>query len=110
VADADRRRYRRIQAPVFIRPVGPLSRMRAHQVSNISLGGLRAFSDDKHKTGERLELELFLPDKSTVTVVAEVVWVQQLPDGSPARFDVGLRYVDVGPEELERLAQVLSDE
>lgn len=110
MSDSNRRRYQRIQAPIFIRPVGPLSRVRSQQVANISLGGLRAFSDDKHKPGERLELELFLPDQSSVTVIAEVVWLQELPAGSPARFDVGMRYVDVEPEDLERLAQIMSDE
>jgi c-di-GMP-binding flagellar brake protein YcgR len=110
VTDPDRRRYRRAKAPILIRPIGPLAQTQSRQVGDISLGGLRAFSDEKHKPGRRLELELFLPDGGSVTVVAEVVWVQALPAGSPARFDVGLRYVDVDPKDLQRIAQVLGDE
>ena len=108
--DLDRRRFRRIRAPIFIRPVGPLIQRLSSQVGDISLGGLRAFSDDKRKPGERLELELFLPDGGSTTVVAEVVWVQNLPEGSPARFDVGLRYVEVAPHDLQRIAQILGDD
>ncbi len=110
MTDPDRRRYRRVKAPILIRPVGPLGQRASRQVGDISLGGLRAFSDDKHKPGERFELELFMPDGGSATVVAEVVWVQVLPAGSPARFDVGLRYVDVDPEDLQRIARVLGDE
>ena len=109
-AHPDRRRYRRIKAPIFIRPVGPLGAHLARQVNDISRGGLRAFSDEKRKTGERFEIELFLPDGESATVVAEVVWVQVLPEGSAARYDVGLRYVSASDGDLQRIAGVLGDE
>ena len=65
--------------------------------------------DEKQKPGSRLELELFLSGDVSVTVLAEVVWVETLPEGAPARFDVGLRFVDVRPEDLERIAALLGD-
>ncbi len=112
VTDADRRRYRRVRAPIFVRPLGPLALAHSlsRKVGDISLGGLRAYTDDKYKPGARLELELFFPDKSSATIHAEVVWVQVLPKGAPARFDVGLRYVGVDPKDLDRIAGVLGDE
>jgi hypothetical protein len=105
----ERRRYRRVQAPIFVRPVSALAYRAPRKVNDISLGGLRAFSDDKHKPGTRLELELFFSDGASATVLAEVVWVEPLPEGSPARFDVGLRYVDARSEDLERIAKLLGD-
>lgn len=105
----ERRRYRRLHAPILIRPVSALASRARHEVNDISLGGLRAYSDDKQKPGARFEMELFLPDQSSVTVLAEVVWVETLPEGAPARFDVGLRFVDANPEDLDRVARILGD-
>ncbi len=106
----ERRRYRRLQAPVLIRPVSPLARRVKPKPSDISLGGLRAYSDEEQRPGQRLELELLLPDGASATVLAEVVWVMPLAEGAPALYDVGLRFVDVRPEDLERIASVLSEE
>ncbi len=105
----ERRRYRRLQAPILIRPVSPLARRVKPNVSDVSLGGLRAYSDEEQKPGQRLELELLLPDGASATVLVEVVWVMALPEGAPARYDVGLRFVDVRPEDLGRIARVLGE-
>lgn len=106
----DRRRYRRARAPIYVRPVGALAYAVKRQVNDISLGGLRAYSDEGQKPGTRLEMELFFSDGGSATVLAEVVWVEALPEGSPARFDIGLRCVDARPEDLDRIAQVLEDD
>jgi c-di-GMP-binding flagellar brake protein YcgR len=106
----DRRRYRRARAPIYVRPVGARAYAVKRQVNDISLGGLRAYSDEGVKPGTRLEMELFFSDGDSATVLAEVVWVEALPEGAPARFDVGLRYVQARPEDLERIAQVLGDD
>lgn len=107
MTEVDRRKYRRVNAPVFIQPVGPLQR---HTLRDVSLGGLRSYSDEPHEIGERLQLELLLPDKSSLTVLVEVAWVNELPDDSPAKYDIGLRYIDIEPEEIDRLSVVLKDE
>ena len=106
----DRRRYRRAHAPIWVRPVGALAYAVKRRVNDVSLGGQRAYSDERQKPGTRLEMQLFFSDGGSVTVLAEVVWVEVLPEGSPARFDVGLRFVDARPEDLERIAQVLVDD
>jgi hypothetical protein len=72
-------------------------------VGDIGAGGLRAYSDDAQAPGTRVELELFLPAGAPVTVVAEVAWVQALPPGGPARFDVGMRFLLVPPADLDRI-------
>ena len=106
----ERRRYRRLPAQILVRPVGALAHRVKQKVNDVSLGGLRAFSDEERKPGARLELELLFPDGTSATVLAEVVWVTPLPDGAPARFDVGLRFVDARSEDLQRIAQLLGDD
>jgi PilZ domain len=105
----DRREFPRINAPVFCRPTGTPFFGRRKAV-DVSLGGLRVYADEAPQAGDRLELELFLPDQSEVTCTVEVVWVDPLPEGSPARFDVGAKFVSIGAAERERLQAVLKVE
>ncbi len=93
----ERRTFNRVQAQVTVRPVSLLAHAVPRRVNDVSLGGLRCFSDDVHRPGERLELELHFPDGRVATVLAEVVWAEPLPAGSPARFDVGMHYLDYSP-------------
>ena len=108
--ERERRRYRRLRAPILYRPVSALARRTPQRVNDVSLGGLRAYSDDEQKPGTRLELELLFQDGASATVLAEVVWVAPLLPGAPARFDVGLRFVDASPEDLGHIARMLRDD
>jgi len=102
----DRRQYPRVNAPVFCRPVGkPLFGRR--RAADVSLGGMRLYADEAPSTGDRLELELFLPDQSELTCRVEVVWVEGLPEGAPARFDVGVKFVEISAADARRLDTVL---
>lgn len=103
------RRYRRVRADILVRPAGPLTRVAPRQVKDISLGGLRAYSDEKHKIGARLELELFFPDGGSAVCIAEVVWAEQLQNDAPARYEMGLCFVQVEPEDLERIGKLTED-
>lgn len=76
---------------------------------DISLGGMRIYSDEAIKKGTKLELELFLPDASSVTCKVEVVWIDELPVGSPAKHDIGLKFIDIKTEDKARLASILDD-
>lgn len=107
-ADPDRRRYRRVEAAIQVRPVSLLARIVPRRALDVSLGGLRAYSDEAYRVGTRLELELLFRDTPHALVLAEVVWVQPLPPGAPAAFDVGLRYVDAAKDDLARIEQALS--
>jgi uncharacterized protein (TIGR02266 family) len=114
--DDERRKFRRLKAPVFYRPVGLsfLRRLRGKEdrerAVDISLGGVRIYSDDELKVGSRLELDLFLPDDTTLATKAVVVWVHPMPDGSPARYDVGVRFEEMDDADQQRLSHVLDDE
>ena len=103
----DRREYPRLEAPVFCRPAGrPLFRRR--KAVDVSLGGLRLYADDAPALGDRLALELFLPDESELLCTVEVVWIDELPEGSPARFDVGAKFVQIAPDCIAALDRMLS--
>ena len=106
MSEADRRQFLRLKAPVFCRPLGrPLFNRR--RTNDISMGGVRVYADEAPSAGDRLELELFLPDESALTCTVEVVWIEALPDGAPARFDVGARFVKLDEADKSRLAEVL---
>lgn len=110
--ELNRRQFKRVQAPVYCRPMGLSLRLlqaKQQRPQDISLGGMRIYSDEAIRKGTKLELELFLPDASSVTCKVEVVWIDALPAGSPAKHDVGLKFIDIRSEDRARLATVLED-
>jgi len=102
-----KRRHPRLRAPVYWRPVGPLA-ARGDLLVDLGLGGVRVYSDDPMEPGHRLEVELRLPDESTLTFLTEVVWLQALPEDAPASYDVGLQFLDLTPEDVEALEAVMA--
>jgi hypothetical protein len=68
---------------------------------------MRVFSDQAFKPGSRLDLEVLLPDGAMVRCWAEVVWIVKLDADAPAAYDVGLRFTDLSPVDVQRLASVL---
>ncbi|WP_257978955.1 PilZ domain-containing protein [Corallococcus exiguus] len=102
----DRRAFPRIHAPLYSRP----ARMKVgekKQVLDVSLGGARIYSDDPQDVGSRLDLELFLPDGSSLECTARIVWAIKLPKDAVARFEVGLSFTEVPEPVLARLKTVL---
>ena len=104
---SDRRRYPRIQANVLCRPAGSALLHHRRSTHDISLGGMRVFSDDRFSIGTRLDLEVIIPSREPVRCWAEVVWLVELEEGSPARFDVGLKFTDMAPSVVQALAAAL---
>lgn len=103
----ERRNFNRVQAHVSVRPVSILTRAVSRRVCDMSLGGLRCYSDEEYPKGKRIELELFFLDGRSAVVLAEVVWIETLPADAPARFDIGLRYLDCSPESLDLIRQAV---
>jgi Tfp pilus assembly protein PilZ len=108
--DPERRRFKRLHAPVLCRPLGAALVKGEREVQDISMGGVRVFTDDQHQVGERLELELFLPDAEAVTLDTEVMWIDALAKDAPAKFEIGLRFIDLSPDDSKRLEQVLRED
>lgn len=103
---SDRRRYPRLNAPVFCRPTGkPLFGQQRAQ--DVSLGGMRLYSDEKAEVSDRLIMDLFLPDGSEISCKVEVVWVEPLEGDRPARFEIGVKFVEIDRDALVRLGSVL---
>lgn len=105
----DRRRYPRLEAPLYARPAR-LRRVDKQQVLDASLGGIRIYSDEEYKDNSPLELDLFLRDGNCVQAVARVAWIRKLAAGAPARYEVGLAFTDVKPDVLEMLKSVLVED
>ena len=65
------------------------------------------FSDEEFPVGGRLDLDVLLPDGTSVRCWAEVVWRVDLDSNATAKFDIGLRFTDLAPADVQRLAAVL---
>ena len=102
----ERRQFRRLHVPVFCRAAGMEMMNRRHPI-DLSLGGVRIYSDQRFSKGELLTLELMTTTAPASTFNAEVVWIEELPAGSPALFDVGLRFRNVDPTQAEALERML---
>ena len=106
--EKERRRYPRVKAPILCRAARLFSSRR--QVTNIGLGGVRVYSDEKMKIDQRLEIELFLPDKTSLTCTVRVVWLMRMPDSAPAKYDVGFEFLRLPSDGTERLRQIIEME
>ena len=104
----ERRRFLRVKAPVLYR----VPRMFTHKrrVSNISPAGVRIYSDERLEEGKQLELEFFLPSGRSVTAIANVMWIKELPPEAEGRFDIGLEFVYPPPIEDSEVKSVLEQE
>jgi hypothetical protein len=107
---SDRRRFPRLQAPVFCRPAGVGLFHETLNTRNLSLGGARIFSDEVFNPGHRLELDIVLPSGEFLRCWAEVMWVTSREPEGDARYDVGLRFTDLAEADIQRLATVLESE
>jgi len=75
---------------------------------DISIGGMRVLTDEHFEPGSKLELDVLLPEGDAVRCWAEVVWLTKLDESARARCEVGLRFIDMAPGDVQRLASVLS--
>lgn len=105
---ANRRKYKRIPAPVHCRPAGEEFFAQRLEPVDISFGGLRTYSDQEYQVGAFLSLDIFFSGVAPVTLSTEVMWVKVLGPGAPARFDVGLAFVDLKPDALNVLRRLFS--
>jgi hypothetical protein len=106
----NRRRYRRIPATIHCRQAGVEFFGPHIEPVDISFGGLRIYSNDEYAVGAYLRLDIFFPRAPPVTLDAEVMWIRASGEGAPARFDVGLAFVEVTPEARNILGPFLAQE
>ena len=94
-----------MMAPVFYRATRIISPKR--RVSDLSLGGVRIYSDEGLAVGGQLELEFFLPDGTTVEARAKVAWLKEMPEGAEAVYDVGMEFVELSEGAVKKLKTIL---
>jgi len=104
----NRRRYPRIQAPVFYRPAGPTFLHHRRATVDVGLGGMRVFSDEYLGVGTRVELDLLIGDQLTVRCWARIAWVETLPPGAAAAFDMGVEFTDIADSDHQVLKGALT--
>jgi hypothetical protein len=92
---------------VSVRPPGQEAATSWMSTRDVSAGGMRLLSAHPLVKGEHLELEVLLPDGSWMPVTTKVAWSVKLDVGSTAEFEVGLRFVDLTPADLERIKPLL---
>jgi len=83
----------------------PPARSRFEKVMDISAGGMRVLAPDCLEAGDRLPLELQLPDGIRIELWAEVAWTQP-PRELGAGCESGLRFTDIPDYDRQRLARI----
>lgn len=106
-ADADKRREQRIPMSLKVRystdENGEGKTIEAHS-ANLSLGGMCLLTDEQIHEGQVLRLELDGLDDAQ-PLLARVMWRHPTRHG---HFQVGLKFVNVGAKELERITQFVA--
>ena len=103
----DRRIFPRRDLLVSVRPPGEEAPDGWMRTRDVSAGGMRLLSDTALGKGDHFELEILLPDGSWMLVTTKVAWSVKLDVGSTAEYEVGLRFVDLTPADLERMKPLL---
>jgi PilZ domain len=86
----DRRRFPRLNVPVFFRPARLFGPRQLAQ--DVSRGGIRVYTDDALELGTRLEIELFLPEGESLTIDVRVAWIRELVE-QDTRYEAGLEFL-----------------
>ena len=92
---------------MLCRPAGAAAFHHRRNTLDVSLGGMRVYTDEEFSVGSRVDLDVLLPAGEPVRCWAQVVWRTDLDHGSPARYDVGLKFLDMETADVQRLAAVL---
>ena len=106
-ARAVHRAYPRLCAPSICRPAGPYAAFVGRAPVRVALRGLMVLTDEQHEVGSLLELEVFTPAGSTLTLIVKVEAVHVNAEDAPARYDVALGVCDMPQEALPQLRELL---
>lgn len=106
---SDRRRFLRLEKPITFRTAGSDDPAGHNSTLDISPGGMRIHIDEALEKGDRIELELLLDEKEQewFRVVAKVAWTLRLDVGSTARYEIGLRFIDLPEDDRRHLEKAL---
>lgn len=102
----DRRRFPRLNVPVYYRPARLFGPRKPAQ--DVSRGGIRVYTDDALELGLRLQIELFLPEGESLTVDVRVAWVREL-NGQETRYEAGLEFLAMDEGRLIALERCIAE-
>jgi PilZ domain len=104
----DRRRFPRLDLPLFYRPARLLGPRRPAR--DVSRGGIRVNTDDPLAIGTRLEIELLLPEGDSLAVDVRVAWIQELSgEAREARYEAGLEFLQMHEVHRALLERCLAE-
>lgn len=72
---------------------------------DISRGGSRIYSDKWLPMGEVLKLSFFVPGGRKVTPTVKVAWIKEAGDQAPAKYELGLEFLDISETCLNLLLE-----
>jgi c-di-GMP-binding flagellar brake protein YcgR len=81
------------------------------RAGNASEGGLMFYLPQRVEVGQHLRAKLFFasePGLHSIEVLAEVVWME-FPFDSEGDYRCGVKFVDIAPEDLNRLKDFLEN-
>lgn len=106
----DRRRFRRLLAPSVFRPAQATLFRQGPTATEAQLVGVWVLADEALTRGELLQLEVFVAAELSVTCTIEVAWLEELPRGAGAKFEIGLRFLGADKALVDRLAPAIAAE
>jgi hypothetical protein len=103
----ERSAYRRVQAPMLCRSAGLALFAEYHHGGKSAR--IRAYTDERYRAGDMIELELVTPDEPNEPLIVRgtVRWVDRLGGAFAARYDIGLEVLPLCEADLRRLSLVL---
>jgi len=102
-----RRLFPRFKIPAYFRPAHPFGQKQ--EILDIGLGGMRVYSNRPLRLGKEMDIKLFLPNGKTMDARARIAWVNTLPPGSEALYDIGYEFIELPPETHQELKSMLED-
>jgi hypothetical protein len=102
-----RRLFPRFKIPAYFRPAHPFGQKQ--EIQDIGLGGMRVYGNRPLRLGKEMDIKLFLPNGKTMDARARISWVNTLPPGSDALYDIGYEFIELPPETHQELKSLLED-
>ena len=100
-----------VNLPVEYSRVDPPSKSSAGRTGNASEGGLMLYLPEKLDVGQHLRIELYFasePGLNSVKALGQVAWTE-FSFAEEGDFRYGVKFVDISPEDLNRLRDYLDD-
>lgn len=102
-----RRLFPRFKVETYFRPSHPFGQKQ--QILDIGLGGMRVHGNKPIRLGKEMDIKLFLPNEKIMYVRVRIAWVNTLPPGSEALYDIGYEFIKLSPETHGELKSMLKD-